>query len=70
MSDPYSVHCPTCSAPAGSRCASFHKELDFAHWSRRRFARARQARRARLIATRPTVPSGTAFGGGGPSPRD
>jgi len=53
MSDPYVVHCPTCLAPAGAPCASLHKKLDFAHWSRRRFARARQARRAQLVAARP-----------------
>ncbi len=67
MSDPYAVHCPTCLAPAGSRCASLHRELDFAHWSRRRFARARQARRARLIAARPRVPSNSGLGAPGPT---
>ena len=62
MSDPYAVHCPTCSAATGARCVSFHKELDFAHWSRRRFARARQARRARLMAARPPMESAHASG--------
>ena len=69
MSDPYAVHCPTCSAPVGAPCVSFHKQLDFAHWSRRRFARARQARRARLMAARPPMESAAAPGHPGPAPR-
>ena len=55
MSDPYAVHCPTCLAPAGASCVSLHQQLDFAHWSRRRFARARRARRAQLVATRASM---------------
>jgi hypothetical protein len=61
MTDPYLVSCPVCGVPAGTRCHSRIKELDFAHRRRRRWA-SRVERRTVVASHRADHPTSRAQG--------